>query len=174
METNAIQQSVSAPFEQIVSPETLLAHWQGHRNVTRRVIEAFPEDKLFIYAIGGMRPVSELALEIMDISSDGISGFVSGEWKAISELDHAVKKSTFKTKAELLQQWDQITEQINAAWPQFTEQRFLEIELAFGAYEGRVIDLLLYFIDNEIHHRAQVYVYLRALGIEPPAFWDRS
>ncbi|MGB4400232.1 MAG: DinB family protein [Daejeonella sp.] len=26
--------------------------------------------------------------------------------------------------------------------------------------------------DNETHHRAQAYVYLRALGIEPPAFWD--
>ena len=27
----------------------------------------------------------------------------------------------------------------------------------------------LYVIDNEIHHRGQGYVYLRALGIEPPS-----
>jgi uncharacterized damage-inducible protein DinB len=33
---------------------------------------------------------------------------------------------------------------------------------------------MLYWIDNEIHHRGQGYVYLRALGIEPPAFYDRS
>ncbi|RYD85889.1 MAG: damage-inducible protein DinB, partial [Sphingobacteriales bacterium] len=32
---------------------------------------------------------------------------------------------------------------------------------------------ILYFIDNEIHHRGQGYVYLRALGIEPPFFWER-
>ena len=32
----------------------------------------------------------------------------------------------------------------------------------------------IYFIDNEIHHRAQGFVYLRALGIEPPFFWDRE
>jgi uncharacterized damage-inducible protein DinB len=31
-----------------------------------------------------------------------------------------------------------------------------------------------YWIDNEIHHRGQAYVYLRALGIEPPAFYDRG
>ena len=26
---------------------------------------------------------------------------------------------------------------------------------------------------NEIHHRGQGYVYLRALGIEPPPFYER-
>ena len=30
-----------------------------------------------------------------------------------------------------------------------------------------------HWIDNEIHHRGQAYVYLRALGIEPPHFWER-
>jgi uncharacterized damage-inducible protein DinB len=34
-------------------------------------------------------------------------------------------------------------------------------------------DRLLYMVDNEIHHRAQGYVYLRLLGIEPPAFYER-
>jgi uncharacterized damage-inducible protein DinB len=173
METNSIHQQVNGQLEQIISPETLLAHWQGHRRLTRKTIEAFPEDKLFNYSVGGMRPLSELALEIMDISRDGISGIVTGEWKAITELDHYIGKSNFKSKAELLQQWDQITDHINLLWPQISEQRFLEIELAFGAYEGKIIDQILYFIDNEIHHRAQSYVYLRSLGIEPPAFWER-
>jgi uncharacterized damage-inducible protein DinB len=35
-------------------------------------------------------------------------------------------------------------------------------------------DLILYVIGNEIHHRGQGYVYLRALAIEPPSFYDRS
>ena len=34
--------------------------------------------------------------------------------------------------------------------------------------------MILYAVDNEIHHRAQGYVYLRSLSIEPPAFYDRS
>jgi len=44
----------------------------------------------------------------------------------------------------------------------------------FGQYEGKVHDLVLYAIDNEIHHRGQGYVYLRALGIEPPPFYERA
>jgi uncharacterized damage-inducible protein DinB len=31
----------------------------------------------------------------------------------------------------------------------------------------------MYFLDNEIHHRGQGYVYLRELGVEPPAFYQR-
>ena len=43
----------------------------------------------------------------------------------------------------------------------------------FGAYEGKTYDLLMYVVDNEIHHRGQGYVYLRTLGIEPPPFYER-
>ena len=31
----------------------------------------------------------------------------------------------------------------------------------------------LYLIDNEVHHRGQGYVCLRALGVEPPPFRER-
>jgi uncharacterized damage-inducible protein DinB len=44
----------------------------------------------------------------------------------------------------------------------------------FGQYEFPIIENIFYFIDNEIHHRGQGYVYLRALGIEPPFFWTRE
>jgi uncharacterized damage-inducible protein DinB len=40
-------------------------------------------------------------------------------------------------------------------------------------WAGKVHWILLYIIDNEIHHRGQGYVYLRSLGIEPPHFWER-
>lgn len=33
---------------------------------------------------------------------------------------------------------------------------------------------ILYIIENETHHRGQAYVYLRALGIQPPFFWKRG
>lgn len=46
--------------------------------------------------------------------------------------------------------------------------------VVFGQYEGQAFSSILYFIDNEIHHRAQGTVYLRSLGIEPPAFWNRD
>ena len=52
----------------VITPEALQQHWQGHRNLTRRVIEAFPEKELFQFSIGGMRSFSDMASELIGIS----------------------------------------------------------------------------------------------------------
>jgi len=78
------------------------------------------------------------------------------------------------TKEDLLNTWDDVTYKIDSLWPLIPRQRFHETMKAFGAYEGITSDIIFYWIDNEIHHRAQGFVYLRSLGIQPPAFWDRS
>jgi uncharacterized damage-inducible protein DinB len=154
----------------LITPAQLLNHWQGHRRLTRRVLEAFPEDKLFTYSVGGMRPFSELIIEMLGMGIPSVKGVLTGQWE---QFDYELKER-LKTRQDLLNAWDETTEQLNTLFPQIAIHRFQEVELAFGMYEGPVHWLMLYIIDNEIHHRAQGYVYLRSLGIEPPAFWDRS
>ena len=68
---------------------------------------------------------------------------------------------------------DEHTARLDAVFAQIPPHRFVEVDKAFGQWEGRGIDTIQYAIDNEIHHRGQGYVYLRALGIEPPPFWER-
>lgn len=157
----------------MISAEALLANWQGHRDLTRRVIDAFPEDQLFSYSIGGMRPFSDLALELLDIAEDGVVGLATDKWVAMNDLKHISGVGKPQTKAELLQMWDKATADINQYWPQITAERFNETVSIFGQYENTVYGALSYFIDNENHHRGQGYVYLRSLGIAPPFFWDR-
>lgn len=164
-------QSVASSQEMFVSTEAMLKHWQGHRNLTRRVIEAFPEDKLFSYSIGGMRPFAQLAMEMIDIAGPGVKGLATGNWEKIAEFDH--NKSMPSTKEGLLELWDKVTAVIDETWPGITSERFQKVEVAFGQYENTNYDTLFYFVDNEIHHRGQGYVYLRSLGIEPPFFWER-
>jgi uncharacterized damage-inducible protein DinB len=158
---------VSAESTPFITPDALLAHWQGHRRLTRRVIDAFPEDQLFTYSVGGMRPFGALALEMLTMAVPMVQGAISGDWNTSSSREP-------RPKAELLRLWDENTEQLNALWPQIPPQRFRETLTAFGQYPGVLHDLILYVIDNEIHHRGQGYAYLRALGIEPPAFYDRN
>jgi uncharacterized damage-inducible protein DinB len=158
---------VSTESSSFISPDALLAHWQGHRRLTRRVIHAFPEDKLFSFSVGGMRPFGVLALELLTMAVPMVRGAVSGDWTASSSRDSHPKHG-------ILSLWDESTEQLNALWPQIPPQRFQETLTAFGQYKDVLHNLILYVIDNEIHHRGQGYVYLRALGVEPPAFYDRS
>lgn len=172
MENSLIQQQATNATEGFTTPSAILKHWQGHRKLTRRVIEAFPDDKLFDYSIGGMRPFSEMANELLSIADSGIQDLFKDEPTPVEELDHHAGKAP-NTKEAILDAWDKVTEKIDRLWPQIPVQRFAETMVAFGAYEGITSDIILYWIDNEIHHRGQGYVYLRSLGIEPPAFWDR-
>jgi uncharacterized damage-inducible protein DinB len=151
----------------VITAEELLKHWQGHRGLTRKVIEAFPENKLFGFSVGGMRPFSELAWEFIGMAVPIVDGVSTGKWV---EFNKARKPTT---KEELLALWDEQTAELDKKFPEIPPHRFSEVDKAFGMWEGSGLRTIQYAIDNEIHHRGQGYVYLRAIGIEPPHFWER-
>lgn len=163
METTTIKKT-----NEVITPSQLLKHLQGHRALTRRTIDAFPEDHLFSYTIGGMRPFADMVVELLAIAGPGIKEIATGETTVLNEhVDHA------NQKAKLLDLWDEATEDINRYWTQIKPEQFQEQIKSFGQFEGTVQSSILYFIDNDIHHRGQGYVYLRSLDIEPPAFYER-
>ena len=162
---NTLEKTATATF---ISPANMLAHWLGHRNVTRKVIAAFPEKELFEFSIGGMRTFSVMVQELLAIGAPGMREIAmeTGE-----KLNEAITEAN--TKENILRLWDEATEEITRLWAQVPAERFSEKIVAFGQYEGTVWSTILYYIDNELHHRAQAYVYLRALNIEPPFFYER-
>src|SRR5688500_10315251 len=94
-----------------LSSAALLEHWQGHRRLTRRVIDAFPENDLFTHSVGGMRPFGELALEIINMASLGMQGLTTRTWVTVQEAQAGAPKAT--TKSEVLALWDATTKQID-------------------------------------------------------------
>lgn len=132
------------------------------------MIEAFPEKEFFSFKIGGMRTFAEMSMELLGIAVPGLNEIVSKETTELNEhFEHGDQKS------KILERWDADTKKIEELWNRIPLERFQEHINLFGQYEGTVQSSILYFIDNEIHHRGQGYVYLRALGIEPPFFYER-
>ena len=158
----------AADIHPVITKQQLLEAWQGHRRLTRRVIGAFPEPELFRFSIGGMRPFADIVMELIGIAGPGAAGMATNEWHPLNEhREHG------NSKERILAMWDEATERINQHWAEIPDFRFQETVVAFGRYEGPAYSSILYFIDNEIHHRGQAYVYLRALGNQPPFFWER-
>jgi uncharacterized damage-inducible protein DinB len=155
--------------QQVISPAELLNHWKGHRALTRKTIEAFPEKELFSHSIGGMRTFGQMVMELLGIGGPGLKEIVTGETQELNEHFEGLD-----TKEALLKLWDESTEMIEHYFNQIPVEQFSRQVKTFGRYEGTVISSICYFIDNEIHHRGEGYVYLRSLGLQPPFFWDRS
>jgi uncharacterized damage-inducible protein DinB len=159
--------STSPAAPSFISPSALLDHWQGHRRLTRRVIEAFPDDQLYSFSIGGMRTFGTMANELLAMAAPMAKGLATLEWASYTP-------EKVGSKEQLLALWDESTAEIDEFWSQVPPERFAETITSFGQYTGPGHWQVLYVIDNEIHHRAQGYVFLRALGIEPPPFYVRD
>ena len=162
----ASPESRAATSAVVITPEQLLEHWQGHRRLTRRMIEAFPDDKLFTFSVGNMRPFGALAMEFLRMALPIAKGVATGKWTSAEVAEP-------KTKADLLRLWDEDTRELERVWKTIPPKRFQEVDTAFGQWKNTGIGTIMYGIDNEIHHRGQGYAYLRALGIEPPPFYER-
>jgi uncharacterized damage-inducible protein DinB len=153
--------------EAVLTPADLLAHWQGHRRLTRRIIEQFPGEQLFGFTVGNMRPFGLIGWELVGVTAYMLDGLTTDSW-ASPNWDATPPHD----KAALLRAWDELTSRLDAELPTVPATRYHEDKpLSWGTMPAHAA--VMYAVDNEIHHRGQGYVYLRALGTEPVPFWER-
>ncbi|GHG07293.1 DNA damage-inducible protein DinB [Deinococcus piscis] len=152
------------------TPATLLAHWQGHRDLTRRTIEAFPEEAFEQHAAPGMRPFRKMTLELSHMVDYQLNWLRTG--KPQTEEGEEQTKN-LPSRAEILKRWDEQTGELAAEFPKVSAETWLTpVDTPFGKMSP--FKSVEYLIENEIHHRAQGFVYLRELGVTPPGFYERA
>lgn len=148
----------------------LLQQLEGNRRLTLRVIEAFPEKELFSFKpTEPLRPFADMIKEIITIEEGYMRGIATKEWVIENRYDD------ISTKDELLRACENVRKKTLEWWGNITIDRLLqeEVDPFFGDAPQRHYDRLIYTLENEIHHRGQGYIYLRLLGIDPPAFYER-
>ncbi len=153
----------------LLTPTDLLAHWQGHRDLTRRVIEAFPEDGFTTHHAPEMRTFQDMACELAAMLEYQLNWFRTGK----PHWDDSVQEHESPTRADILKWWDRLTAELDAEFLKVSAEAWTTpVDSPFGKMSPLMS--VLYLIDNEVHHRGQGYVYLRELGVTPPAFYERS
>ena len=152
--------------------ETFWNTIEGHHRLTVRTIEAFPEDPLFNFKPAEpMRPFALIAGEILSLEEMIVRGVATGEWALFNENSKYLHLSS---KSEIVNAFHEVREASRRLWPKITLERWNAVEPdLWGQAPSSMQSRLEYMRDNEIHHRGQGYVYLRLLGIEPPAFFVR-
>ncbi len=146
--------------------------WDHYRQVVGvglRAVAALPEASLDTHPIPGMRTPKQLAVHLFAGTHEFPRAVVAGK---IGDYDEDAIAAGLETKAELLawcrRQWDEGTAIVQA----LTDAQIAAIvETPWGVdFPGFV---LMKITEDEFwHHRGQLYVYLRALGVEPPMLYD--
>ena len=153
-------------MKELLTPEALLTNLKDVRALTRNVIEAFPEKELFEFSVANLRPFSQMVEEFLMITN-----YIFTETLHEKHTPFYTEGQFPTTKAEVLALWDRATEILDREWKEVGDytQSLTIYQMTFSFAQW-----ILYFIENESHHRGQGYTYLRALGIEPPSFWGRE
>lgn len=159
---------MSADFD---VPAALLEQWEGNRRLTLRVARAFPADRLCAFApVAPLRPFGAMLDELARIQLAYMRGLAEDRWAW--DAQDPPQASDAAGAIAFLEEASDYTRRV---WGRMSAATLLTPRpdpFFFGA-DKRPYDWLLYCVENEIHHRGQGYVYLRALGIEPPHFWER-
>lgn len=153
-----------------ISRDEFMEVLEGNRRLTIRTIEAFPEDQLFQYKpVESLRPFSQMAIEILIVERAYTRGIALDEWEFSNPFEE------ISTKEDLLTAYEDVREETRRLWSAITEEKLAteKDDPFFGLGSQSHMERLQYALENEIHHRGQGYIYLRLLGIEPPAFYIR-
>jgi uncharacterized damage-inducible protein DinB len=154
-----------------MNKQSHLMMWDQQRmrhGITLRLIEQLPADKLTSQPIAGMRTPVELLVH-MYMGGEAFAGSVLKG--TLAEWDEKSVVASITTREQLLafvnKTWSAIDASANAA----TDAQISSIvSTPWGEFPGVAIYGILY--DEYLHHRGQLYAYVRALGSEPVMMWD--
>ncbi|HEX7077430.1 MAG TPA: DinB family protein [Candidatus Eisenbacteria bacterium] len=148
--------------------------WEEFRlvnGITTRVIEAIPADKIGTRPVRDMRTPTELVVHMAETMRGVVEGIVSGEIKEYESSEKALCP-TIQSRDDLAKlmrdAWAKANKAIGGLRP---EQATAMVKSPWGMdFPGWVCVQIVF--DEHLHHRGQLYAFLRALGVEPPFMWD--
>ena len=141
---------------------SIIKYWNNVRKLTLRVRDLIPDNQFDFKPAAGVRSVAELFEHILDVELQIRKGFIHGDWVRFPYLG-LISNEKCVLREHLAREHERTTEMLL----ELPEGRFIKLyRTPYGKITGE--GLIYVAIDEEIHHRGNLYTYLRILGIEPP------
>lgn len=149
-----------------------LGSWEMMRlrhGITLRVVDQLSDAQLTSTPIAGMRTPLELVVHFYSGMKQMLDAVVSGS------LGESVEKSVLekvKTKAQLLAYMAETWTASNAVARGLTDAQIGGLVKTPWGEPFPGFAILGFIYDEYLHHRGQLYAFVRTFGIEPVMLWD--
>ena len=139
-----------------------LRYWHNIRQLTIRLLDEFPPDSFDFRPAREIMTVSQQFKHILLVETFVREGFITHKWKQPDELvSNMFEKEMLKDKLKIE---NQKTIHLLSEVP---DGKFIKtLHTPYGNISGEI--LFQVAVDEEIHHRGNLYIYLRCLGKTPP------
>ena len=148
----------------------LAPQWEMMRlrhGIGLRCVEALPADKLDARPVKNMRTPRELVVHFYSFLRSAAESVPAGELAYEEDADLTKTGDKASLVAFVNESW----KAADAAFAKITDEQLAAAVKApwGGTSGGRMITTIF---EEYLHHRGQLYVYLRLLGVEPPQNFD--
>ncbi|HEY3293935.1 MAG TPA: DinB family protein [bacterium] len=134
--------------------------------VSRKLVDQIPEDKMDFRPTPEVRSAMELITHAFNFLAESVETVTAGR-----HIDH--KEPTFDSKAALMTWMDVQVAEAFAGFAKLTDKQLeAKIEAWGETFSGW--QMLDFAYQEHLHHRGQLTVYLRLMGIEPVFIYDFS
>ena len=142
-------------------------HWTRYRDVTLQHLDLLSEDEMHWRPLPNLFTCGQHVIHILATEQYYFHGLFSGEWSP-TRLHFP---ATFPSKTELRNEFETIRARTLQAFDTLTDARLGDVMHVPNAPVELPLRWWLWFIlEHEIHHKAQLALYLRQLGKVPPFF----
>jgi uncharacterized damage-inducible protein DinB len=149
---------------------TLAVLWDVMRmrhGVGIRCVEALPADQLDAHPVKDMRTPKELVVHMYTFLRAAPESVFTGTL----EYDEQKELAGIRTKQDLVKFAEQCWQAADAAVEKLTDAQLASsVKVPWG--EMRASVMIGSVQEEYLHHRGQLYAFLRQLGVEPPVSYD--
>jgi uncharacterized damage-inducible protein DinB len=148
-------------------------HFRQIVGINMRLVETLPENKLDSHPIPNMRTPKELIVHQYGMCLRSVmEGTAAGHITELSVDGEKVIAATLKTRADLLRYVNECWTAADKAAKSLTDEKLSGlVKTPWGKdFPGFVAVGITY--DEFIHHRGQIFAYVRALSGDVPMMWD--
>ncbi len=150
--------------------DQMFNHLLQVHGVGMRIIDLIPPDKIDAHPIPGMRTPKELVVHMYAmVVREMAEGVLRGN---ITELDEKAICERIKTHADLVRFAKESWSAGEAARAKITDQHLSAIVQTPWDFKAPGYIMFGITHDEYLHHRGQLYAFLRVFGIEPIMMWD--
>ncbi len=155
-----------------MNKQAALGLWDMQRQrhgITIRAVEAIPAERLTSTLVPGMRSPLEIAIHLSTLTKACAESLATGELPY--EADAEVLKSV-TNRDQLVTYMKECWAASQQAVDACTDAQLMSlVKTPWGSsFPGFV--MLSIACDEVLHHRGQLYTFVRLCGIEPPMVWD--
>jgi uncharacterized damage-inducible protein DinB len=146
---------------------TIREHLERYRSVTLQTLELVPDEKLDWRPAAGLRSFAEQFLHIAQTEEFYTRGLFSDDWNMTSYA----RPATAITRELVLNKLAEVRTYSLARLAELEPSQLGSAKSVPGIpVPWPLRGWLWYLVEHEVHHKAQLSLYLREIGITPPFF----